>query len=229
MIRRKFSFDNTQLRAFCKKFNENFEKFDSATALELHHDELERRWNKLVESFENCVTEDGDSEAAEDPSEITATFDEASKLWQECRVKLIEATQSKLQPKIHESTLVESTMGHKGASSLKLPPCGIQPFEGGYSNWPAFRDIFQRVIIKRNGLSDAQRLYHLRSKTRGGALLIVQRFELCDANFKLAWEALKNRFENTRILVHQQTKIFLEFKSPLAKLLNQFEKSKIIH
>lgn len=120
VIRCKFSFDNTQLRAFCKKFNENFEKFDSATALELHHDELERRWNKLVESFENCVTEDGDSEAAEDPSEITATFDEASKLWQECRVKLIEATQSKLQPKIHESTLVESTIKVRPALNFRL-------------------------------------------------------------------------------------------------------------
>ena len=35
---------------------------------------------------------------------------------------------------------------------------------------------------------------------------IVKRFDLVDENFNLAWKALTNRFDNSRILAHQQMK-----------------------
>ncbi|XP_049316348.1 uncharacterized protein LOC105224248 isoform X2 [Bactrocera dorsalis] len=48
------------------------------------------------------------------------------------------------------------------------------------------------------------KLYHLRYKTKGQAGEIVKQFALNDDNFNLAWEALKARFENERILVDKQ-------------------------
>ncbi|XP_075157751.1 uncharacterized protein LOC142231017 [Haematobia irritans] len=150
----------------------------------------------------------------EDDGENIQKFDEASEKYQDCKVKIIETIQNKLRPKVHESTRNDVSMTYQNVSNLKLPPCDTHPFEGGFSKWPAFRDIFQAVFINHPGLSQAQKLYHLRCKTRGEALQIVQRFDLVDSNFVLAWEALKNRYENTRILVHQQMKKL--FGAPVA-------------
>lgn len=203
--RRKFIFDQSQLVTFCEKFQAEFESYDSAAVLEVKHTELERRWNNLVGSFEQsmCV----EAEEALDYDNSACTFDEATEKYQECKVKIIEAAQNKSQPQ-HDSTRADVTMTSHGDSNLKLPACDTPPFEGGYSNWPAFRDIFQAVFINHTGLSQAQKLYHLRCKTRGEALQIVQRYDLVDKNFNLAWEALKDRYENKRILVHQQMKKF---------------------
>ncbi|XP_075163011.1 uncharacterized protein LOC142235633 [Haematobia irritans] len=98
------------------------------------------------------------------------------------------------------------TISQHSSSTLKLPPCDTPPFEGGYSKWPAFRDIFWAVFGAHPDLSPAQKLFHLRGKTRGEAYQIVSKFDLVDENFQLAWDALKHRYENTRILVHQQMK-----------------------
>ncbi|XP_075156671.1 uncharacterized protein LOC142229953 [Haematobia irritans] len=203
--RRKFSFDNVQLISFCAKIESEISTYKSVATLEVKHTELERRWNNLLESFENIMAVAGENS---DDEEDTKSFDEATSKYQECKVKIIEAVQEKSQPRNLESTRIDTSTVHHGVSSLKLPPCDTQPFEGGYSKWPAFRDIFQAVFINHPGLSDAQKLYHLRSKTRSEAWQIVQRFDLTDANFTLAWNALKNRYENTRILVHQQMKKF---------------------
>ena len=79
-----------------------------------------------------------------------------------------------------------------GPNSLKLPPCDTPPFEGGYVQWPAFRDIFWGVFGKHPDITSAQKLYHLRSKTRGEAYQIVKSFELVDENFTLAWKHSRN-------------------------------------
>ena len=87
--------------------------------------------------------------------------------------------------------------------SLRLPTLNIPIFEGGYSKWPAFRDLFCGIF---QNLSSGQKLAHLHDRTKGEAKEIVARFEILDANFEVAWQALIDRYENPRILVHQQLK-----------------------
>ncbi|XP_049301806.1 uncharacterized protein LOC125775353 [Bactrocera dorsalis] len=69
--------------------------------------------------------------------------------------------------------------------------------------------MFTAVYINHPQLSKAQKLYHLRYKTKGQAGEIVKQFALNDDNFNLAWEALKARFENDRILVDKQVTTLL--------------------
>ncbi|XP_049304008.1 uncharacterized protein LOC125776323 isoform X1 [Bactrocera dorsalis] len=74
---------------------------------------------------------------------------------------------------------------------------------------PSFRDMFTAVYINHPKLSQAQKLYHLRYKTKGQAGVIVKQFALNDENFNFAWEALKTRYENERILVDKQVTILM--------------------
>ncbi|XP_055842517.1 uncharacterized protein LOC129909461 [Episyrphus balteatus] len=66
--------------------------------------------------------------------------------------------------------------------------------------------MFTAVYANHPKLCAVQKLYHLRSKTRGEASNIVCKFPLTAGSFDLAWEALKDRFENRRILVNTQLK-----------------------
>ncbi|XP_037812758.1 uncharacterized protein LOC119604295 [Lucilia sericata] len=75
----------------------------------------------------------------------------------------------------------------------------------GYEDWPAFRDMFTAVYINHPRLTLAEKLYHLRNKTTGSAGAILKRFPLTDNNFPLAWQALKLRYENVRVLVDNES------------------------
>lgn len=92
-------------------------------------------------------------------------------------------------------------------SSVKVPPCDTEVFYGNYLDWPSFRDMFSAIYINNARLSEVQKLFHLRAKTKGDASNIVSKFPLTNANFELAWKALRDHFENRRILVNNQLKI----------------------
>ncbi|XP_075167693.1 uncharacterized protein LOC142239813 [Haematobia irritans] len=174
--------------------------------LDVEQAELERRWSKLTVSFEEIMTGEDEALTNEFGGTATTKYEEASLAYRKCKTKIIEMRKRKSQLKADESLKMETSMTQPGFSSLKLPPCDTHPFEGGYSKWPAFRDIFTAVFSNHPELFPAQKLYHLRSKTRGEAYQIVKKFDLVDENFQLAWDALVTRYENPRILVHQQMK-----------------------
>ncbi|XP_059222185.1 uncharacterized protein LOC131996637 [Stomoxys calcitrans] len=89
---------------------------------------------------------------------------------------------------------------------FKLPPCEIPIFDGNYSSWPTFRDIFEAVCIRNPRLSSVERLFHLSQKTRGEANDIVGKVPLTNENFKVAWANLCSRYENRRVLINIQLK-----------------------
>ncbi|XP_059217585.1 uncharacterized protein LOC131994736 [Stomoxys calcitrans] len=198
--RRKFLFDLDQLITFCSKFESQKPETFTVQLLEIKDLELERRWSQLVSSYETLVLED-EKEVHDYNDQYGVKFEEASCMYQKCK----EGTMILICAKSQKALSVELPP-QQHVPSLKLPPCDTPLFEGGYSQWPAFRDIFSAVFGKHPSLSPAQKLYHLRGKTRGEAYDIVKKFELTDANFNLAWEALINRYENRRILVNQQMK-----------------------
>ncbi|XP_050338614.1 uncharacterized protein LOC126765058 [Bactrocera neohumeralis] len=119
------------------------------------------------------------------------------------QLKLIKA----IAPTPHSRVELPQMQQYQEASSgihLEVPACDTETFYGGYEEWPSFRDMFTAVFINHPQLSHAQKLYHLRYKTKGQAGEIVKQFALNDDNFNLAWEALKARYENDRILVDKQ-------------------------
>ncbi|XP_075158079.1 uncharacterized protein LOC142231352 [Haematobia irritans] len=208
--RRKFLFNHNQIVTFCQELENQKAETLSVQLLEIKDLELERRWPQLVASYEALALEDEKEE--HDYNDVNGQkFEEACAKYQKCKESIMIAICSKTNSQQENS--VDHIPPQRSAPSLKLPPCDTPPFEGGYSKWPAFRDIFSAVFGNHPHLSPAQKLYHLRGKTRGEANDIVKKFELTDANFNLAWEALKNRYENKRILVNQQMKKLFSIQS----------------
>ena len=97
--------------------------------------------------------------------------------------------------------------------SFHVPPCDIEIFSGDYLKWPTFRDLFTAIYIKNSRLSKVEKLFHLNSKTAGEAKDIISKCPLTNDGFDLAWDELKNRFENKRILVNSQLRILFNLQA----------------
>ncbi|XP_075168002.1 uncharacterized protein LOC142240188 [Haematobia irritans] len=204
-MRRKFLFDYNQIVTFCKQLQQQNTETLTVQRLEIKDLELERRWQSLVTSYEALMLEED-----KEDRDYNQKFEEALSKYEQCKESILVAIASATQ---QEPSVDQPPPPQVNVPTLKLPPCDTPPFEGGYSKWPAFRDIFSAVFGNHPHLSPAQKLYHLRGKTRGEANDIVKKFELTDANFSLAWEALRNRYENKRILVNQQMKKLFSVQS----------------
>lgn len=86
-----------------------------------------------------------------------------------------------------------------GAMRIKAidPP----KFSGELEDWVSFRDQFKSTIINNPTLSKIHMLQYLLGACSGKAAEIIKDIVICDGNFTVAWDALKRRFENERLLV----------------------------
>ncbi|XP_070068071.1 uncharacterized protein [Drosophila takahashii] len=98
-------------------------------------------------------------------------------------------------------------------SGCRLPPCDTEVFEGDYLKWPTFRDLSTAVYVNNPRLTPVEKLFHLKAKTSGEAKAIVAKSPLTNEGFDSAWAALRDRFENKRLLVNSQLKLLFNLGS----------------
>ncbi|XP_075157883.1 uncharacterized protein LOC142231149 [Haematobia irritans] len=211
MSSQKFIFFSDQLVTYCANFSAIDVSEHSLSSLKVDLDDLERRWHTLTQVYETEMTTVETHSKAEKES-IHSKFNESCRSYKSCKTSildLIEIEKRKMDNSSRSAERTEIRTSDENGFSLKVPPCDTEIFSGGYDKWPSFRDMFSAIYIKHPRLSPAQKLFHLRAKTRGEAHQIVKQFALTDDNFSLAWDALKQRYENKRILInHQLRKIF---------------------
>lgn len=124
-----------------------------------------------------------------------------------------------------ESSSPAHSMSDFGAMRIKAidPP----KFSGQLDDWVSFRDQFISTIINNPKLSKTHMLQYLHGACSGKAAEIIKDIVICDGNFTVAWDALKRRFENERLLVSRLIerlfdlpKMSKECPAELAKLLD---------
>lgn len=180
----------------------------SVHSLEVHKEELTSIWERLRYSYEQCLSdmaseEQEDDEGKTDDLELGTVrhkYTSAYVTYCRCNTRLRELIEELSAP--IQAPRSETTSGF----GFKLPPCEIPIFDGNYSSWPTFRDIFEAVCIRNPRLSSVERLFHLSQKTRGEANDIVGKVPLTNENFKVAWANLCSRYENIRVLINIQLK-----------------------
>ncbi|XP_075167628.1 uncharacterized protein LOC142239732 [Haematobia irritans] len=211
MSSQKFIFFSDQLVTYCANFNACDISEHTHSSLQVDLEDLERRWHTLTQVYESdMTTQEGFTK--EQRESMHSKFNESCKSYKICNtaiLDLIGIEKRRMEEQRRPNTIPESRPTDDTGFSIKVPPCDTELFSGGYDKWPSFRDMFSAIYIKHPKLSPAQKLFHLRAKTRGEANQIIKQFALTDDNFNLALEALRQRYENKRILInHQLRKIF---------------------
>ncbi|XP_049305981.1 uncharacterized protein LOC125776620 [Bactrocera dorsalis] len=205
----KFISESDSLTRYCTRFASSPIQENSESLLEIKSQNLKNFWSRL-QAAHDAIVESDDSNVPQNLKQSAyAIYENCLDQYEETKamisdqLKLIKAIAPTLHPRVELPQMQQYQEASSGIQ-LELPACDAETFYGGYEEWPSFRDMFTAVYINHPQLSQPQKLYHLRYKTKGQAGEIVKQFALNDDNFNLAWGALKARFENERILVDKQ-------------------------
>lgn len=221
--------DAALLRKF-KRFASLFLEFESdynamshadqtMFTVELRKEEFKALWSKVKTAYEKYSV-DGEGSEEEDI--------EANLLFKQCREAYIccAAQMGEMSQNFASRSVLTSTMhptNHNFSQPLegnrfsdhrmRLPPCTTEVFYGDYLSWPSFRDMFTAVYINCPSITLVEKLFYLRQNTQGEALEIVKKSQLTNEGFEIAWNNLKDRYENKRILVNSQLKVLFNLVS----------------
>ncbi|XP_012152411.1 uncharacterized protein LOC105664082 [Megachile rotundata] len=98
--------------------------------------------------------------------------------------------------------------------AVTLPTIQLPSFDGNYSDWIRFRDTFISLIHSNESLSKVQKFYYLNSALKGSAARVIRSLGVSDTNYKLAWDVLKARYENTSALKRHHVNALLDLPTP---------------
>ncbi|XP_043063799.1 uncharacterized protein LOC122319964 [Drosophila ficusphila] len=185
----------------------------SVHTCKVRKEQVRSLWEKAEKEFEACL-DTISSITTEGAEEILATlhrkYEYCYSVYEELSVHLSELMD---QATPQQSTASTTNQSAYISSGCRLPPCDTEVFEGDYLKWPTFRDLFTAVYVNNPRLTPVEKLFHLNSKTSGEAKALVSKSPLTNDGFASAWESLRERFENKRLLVNSQLKLLFNLSS----------------
>ncbi|XP_011859274.1 PREDICTED: uncharacterized protein LOC105556770 [Vollenhovia emeryi] len=103
-----------------------------------------------------------------------------------------------------QTQLIRSIASGSGAtnqeSRVKLPVVRLPTFDGRVEDWKRFSETFQSMIHANESIPNIQKFQYLVTSLSGTAAKIIEAIELTDANYVIAWELLKRRFDDPRAI-----------------------------
>ena len=109
-----------------------------------------------------------------------------------------------------QSTSGESAVGRESAS-LKLPEVRIPTFDGALEDWQSFHDAFSSAIDRNENLAPVQKFHHLRTALTGWAARSIQSLPITDANYAIAMDALREKFDCHRQICMRHWDLILDY------------------
>ncbi|XP_037806234.1 uncharacterized protein LOC119600209 [Lucilia sericata] len=203
------------LVTFGAMFNDLGEEIHNVYTLEIQGEEIRRLWEEVRTSYTACLKffETSASSKSSDVDVAASKYQTTYMAYFQCLGSINQKMDKfKRDSKNSNSSAVNLNCGNS-EHNLTLPPCDVDTFGGDYVSWPTFRDLFTAIYINSSRLSNIERLCHLIRKTEGEAKDIVTKYPLINESFDLAWRDLKETYENTRMLVHNQLKLLFGLPS----------------
>lgn len=99
------------------------------------------------------------------------------------------------------------------SQDIKLPTIQLPKFNGDFQCWLEFRDTFKSLIHENTGINNIQKFHYLRASLENSAADIIKSIEFTAANYSVVWKMLLERYDNTRLLVHNHVKAIFNLNS----------------
>ncbi|XP_056637704.1 uncharacterized protein LOC130445841 [Diorhabda sublineata] len=116
-------------------------------------------------------------------------------------------TNSELSRMINELTSNDNSNSQSQTNNncnidVKLPDISLPKFKGQTSEWPSFIQLFENLIISNNSLKNIKKLLYLKASLSNEPLQLIDDLELCDDNFQIAIDTLKQRYDDQSVLLY---------------------------
>lgn len=117
-------------------------------------------------------------------------------------------TLAELEGKNGDVSVHNSSNGSVNGSRafIQLPTIKLPTFDGKPEEWLNFRDLFSSLIDANEELSEVHKLHYLRASLAGRASESIKGLAITTSNYKIAWDGLNDRFNNSRALIYYHIK-----------------------
>lgn len=102
---------------------------------------------------------------------------------------------------------------HPGSHAVKLPTIAMPTFDGSYEHWLEYRDTFLSLVHNNADITPIQKFHYLKSSLKSVAALVIDSLEFSSNNYTVAWDLICNRYNNTRLLVHNHVKALFSIQN----------------
>lgn len=96
--------------------------------------------------------------------------------------------------------------------NVKLPTVQLPVFDGTYEHWEYFRDMFIALVHNDTSIDNVRKFYYLSSALAGAAAKAIKSIPITNDNYTVAWQILKDRFEDKEIIIRNHIKAIVEMK-----------------
>lgn len=90
-----------------------------------------------------------------------------------------------------------------------LPSIPIPKFNGKTENWLEFRDTFLSLVHNNDSIGNMEKFHFLKGALEGEARQVVHLVDLSADNYRVIWDILCDRYNNTSLLVNDHLKSLL--------------------
>ena len=96
------------------------------------------------------------------------------------------------------------------APRIRLPEITLSKFDGNFTKWSSFWDVFKSSVHKNSTLTDIEKFIYLRSLLESTAADSISGLTLSAVNYKEAVAVLQRRFGNKRFIIGKHL-LIMEF------------------
>ncbi|KAK9509896.1 hypothetical protein O3M35_004787 [Rhynocoris fuscipes] len=115
--------------------------------------------------------------------------------------------------------------------SISLPPIQLPTFSGNYESWPLFYETFSADIHNDPRIPEIKKFQYLVSSLKSEALDLIAHLNLTTQNYEIAWNLLKESYDNKRLIIKSHVSKLFELKrvsketsTSLKEILNNLNK-----
>ncbi|ELU16834.1 hypothetical protein CAPTEDRAFT_214283, partial [Capitella teleta] len=142
------------------------------------------------ENYEGVISEE-DLEA--EITEVAVYREGVSKT----RVRAVESSSRRFRAATPAASLAGST---SSSSGVRLPKLQLPSFAGEAMEWPSFWEQFE-IAVHLTDVDEVNKFTYLKSCLKGEASRAIEGLSLTRANYNIAVDLLKSRYERRELLV----------------------------
>lgn len=111
--------------------------------------------------------------------------------------KIIEYHQTMSSSPVLE---ISNSSINQSLSRSRLPQISLPTFSGVISEWPKFKQLFESMVNSNPDIPTIEKFHYLSTSLMGDPKTLISPFTVNEDNYKVAWEALNDRYDNKRLL-----------------------------
>lgn len=93
-----------------------------------------------------------------------------------------------------------------------MPTITLPKFDGKYEDWLSFEDSFKTLVHDNTKIQAVQKFNYLKSCLIGNAAQVIHSLSATTENYEIAWNLLRERYSNKRIIIQNHVKALFELQ-----------------